>query len=217
MMKGWFTQNQLVLLFGSLLVLSSTSAMAETYVAGMAGVTVEQPGGVSLNTGAGNVATQQDAHYANSVMYGAKIGHYFSSTPWLGIELEAFTATPNSKQQDVTLPGGSTVNRPGITQRVTTLAANVMARMPNKTLQPYVGVDPAIMFGHINATNAGGQGESTTVVGFNGLAGVRWLVTELVVLFVEAKYNYAKFNYAENGIKANYDAFTGAAGLGFQF
>jgi hypothetical protein len=54
------------------------------------------------------------------------------------------------------------------------------------------------------------------VVGFNGLAGVRWLVTELVVLFVEAKYNYAKFNYAENGIKANYDAFTGAAGLGFQ-
>lgn len=214
MSNRWTLRYQLLLVLGVLIVLSSTPAMAETYVAGMAGVTVQQPGGVNV---AGAGTTNEDAHYANSVMYGAKVGHYLNSTPWLGFEGEVFNTTPNFKQQNLTIPGQGTATVPGITQRVTTVAANVMLRMPNETLQPYVGIGPALMIGHINATNIGGQGESHTTVGLNALAGVRYLITKQLVVFVEAKYNHAKFDYGNNGVTLNYDAWSGAAGVGFQF
>jgi opacity protein-like surface antigen len=217
MFNHWSVKYQLLFVLAVLAVLlafSSTQAMAESYVAGMVGITHELPGNVNI---AGSGDAREDAHYSNSVMYGGKVGHYFDSTPWLGIEAEVFNTTPNSKQQDFTIPGQGTVTAAGITQRVTTVALNAMLRMPNETIQPYVGIGPALMIGHINNTNNGGQGENHTTVGLNALGGVRYLVTKQIVVFVEAKYNYGKFDYGNNGVTVTYNAIHGAAGVGFQF
>lgn len=148
-------------------------------------------------------------------MYGAKVGHYLSSTPWLGFEGEVFNAHALSKQGNFTDSTGSTSTVQGTSQRVLTLAGNVMVRLPNETFQPYVGVGPAIMFAHFSC--GGCPSDSTTTVGLNALAGVRYLLTQQLVLFVEAKYNHAKFNYGDIATKFNYDAFHGAAGVGFRF
>lgn len=211
MIKQRSLRQQVLVLFGSLLVLSAAPAMAETYIAGMAGITVPQPSGIQFS---GMTATQ-DTHSANSLMYGAKVGHYFASTPWLGIEGEVFNTTPHLKQQDYTV-GGVTGNLPGLNHRVLTLAANVMARVPGETLQPYVGVGPALMFSRVKEKETG-ESDSAATVGVNALAGVRYLITKQLVVFVEAKYQHARFNYSDWDVKANYNVFHGAFGLGLQF
>lgn len=212
MIKRRSLRQQVLILFGSLLVLSAAPAMAETYVAGMAGITVPQPSGIQFM----GVTANEDTHGANSLMYGAKVGHYFASTPWLGIEGEVFNTTPHLKQQNFTVPGQGTFNVTGINNRVLTLAANVMARVPGETLQPYVGVGPALMFSRVKEKETG-ESDSAATVGVNALAGVRYLITKQLVVFVEAKYQHAKFNYSDWEVKANYNAFHGAFGLGFQF
>jgi opacity protein-like surface antigen len=214
MFNHWSVKYQLLIVLAVLLAFSSTQAMAESYVAGMVGYTHEMPGNVNI---AGVGDTTEDAHYHDSVMYGAKVGHYFNSTPWLGIEGEVFNTTPNLKQQNLSAPGQGTATIAGVSQRVITIAANAMLRMPNETIQPYVGIGPALMIGHINNTNNGGQGENHTTVGLNALGGVRYLVTKQIVVFVEAKYNYGKFDYGNNGVTVTYNAIHGAAGVGFQF
>jgi opacity protein-like surface antigen len=213
MFNHWSVRYHLLIVLAVLLAFWSTQAMAESYVAGMVGFTHVQPGNADV-AGAGE--TTQDVKYNDSVMYGGKVGHYFTSVPWLGVEGEVFNTTPHAKQQNLTV-GGQTDTLAGVTQRVLTVAANAMLRIPNETLQPYVGIGPALMFGHINNTNNGGQGESHTTVGLNALGGLRYLVTKQLVVFVEAKYNYGKFDYGNNGVTLTYSAVHGAAGVGFQF
>ena len=92
------------------LVLFSRPVQAEMYVAGMGGYTfpndltnIESAGPFSGLTG-----TDRSLH--DSVVYGGKIGYYFSSMKWLGVETEVFNTTPHDKQQTFTisgLPGGS--------------------------------------------------------------------------------------------------------------
>lgn len=94
-------------------VVSALPALAETYVSGMVGATlapdtvrgrVNDPSFVGLPEG----TSISNVQLNSSIMYGAKIGHYFNSIPWLGVELEAFVTTPHRPAQRLTL------NAPGI-------------------------------------------------------------------------------------------------------
>lgn len=40
-----------------------------------------------------------DVRLSNLLMYGMKLGHYFNSMPWLGVELESFVTIPPRPQQ----------------------------------------------------------------------------------------------------------------------
>lgn len=97
---------------------SFLSAHAETYIAEQVGYTVAQDktrrrvidptfAGLPNDTSISNVTPN------NSLMYGMKLGHYFKSTPWFGIELESFMATPHRLQQRLTLgaPGLGTIQQ----------------------------------------------------------------------------------------------------------
>ncbi|NGZ08949.1 MAG: hypothetical protein CV088_06110 [Nitrospira sp. LK70] len=94
---------------------------SETYVAGFGGYTFG--GGLSDVEGTGLLSGVRgnDRDLADSVVYGGKVGHYFGDRlDWLGLEMEAYNTTPHVEQDG---------QLPGIHQRVTTLAFNVVGRL----------------------------------------------------------------------------------------
>lgn len=118
-MGRWMTKRLSVF---ALLLLSlsftSTPAQAEVYVAGQVGVSLPNSfsnvEGVDTLTG----LTLSDLSLHNSVMYGAKIGYYFDSMKWLGVETEVFNSTPHVKQQTVTASfGGPSATIPNTDNR----------------------------------------------------------------------------------------------------
>jgi hypothetical protein len=96
-----------VLIILALSTATAQFAQAETYVAGQVGATLPQSLSDVDFTGIASGLTSSDLKLKESIMYGAKVGHYFDSAKWLGVELEAFNSTPHVKQQDVTLVPGS--------------------------------------------------------------------------------------------------------------
>lgn len=102
------------------------------YVAGQVGVSIPNSfsnlEGVDGNAG----LTVSDLSLQNSFIYGAKLGYYFDSMKWLGVETEVFNSTPHIKQQDaaISVPGFSgTLNLSGTSLRVLNWApVNVVVR-----------------------------------------------------------------------------------------
>ncbi len=79
------------------LTLSGRPAQAEMYVAGQMGASLPNSlskiEGVDSNAGTGI----SDLDLQTSFMYGAKLGYYFESIKWLGVETEVFNSTPHVK------------------------------------------------------------------------------------------------------------------------
>ena len=202
---------------------------------------VQNPPG-TLNFPSGT--TISDQSLKNSFLLGGKIGHYFSKARWLGIEAEIFYSTPHIKQQNITLRSGTpftftpsgggtstplgneltSVGFPGANFHVWTIAPlNFVLRYPGNRLQPYIGVGPGIFIARIKnpSDNSGDDSQSSTKLGLNSFVGVRYFLTRHVSAFAEGKYNYVRFNFAENangfGFHATYAPISVAAGIGYHF
>ncbi len=215
----------------------------ETYLAGFAGYTfggkfssLEGTGALSGLNGNGN-----DVDLSDSVVYGGKLGHFFSNRMnWLGVEMEAFNTTPNLEQRG---------ELAGSNFRVTTLAFNLIGRLQfackTKTertetrtegerryetryerefcrLQPYAGVGLGVFFANLSPN--GNSVSDNAVPGLNVLGGLRFYFTEHIALFGEYKYNYAVFDASTTGplgegvgFKTNYQANHIVGGLSFHF
>lgn len=174
----------------------------ETYLAGHAGIGI---GGRAIDvelTGGGlpSNTTATDLSLKSSLVYGAKIGHFFGSLPWLGVETEVFTAMPHIKQQPQTAsqPGGGVIS--GVVSgqyfRVVTWAMNLVLRYPGERLQPYGAVGLGLFFARLKDAETG-EVDSTTTPGLNTQLGLRYLLTKKVSLFGEWKYNYARLQFDE--------------------
>lgn len=211
-------------------IVLSTSTYAEVYIAGQAGVTFPQALSDVERTSAGSglpAGTKvSDLNLKTSVLYGLKLGYYLESLPWLGIEGEVFNTNPHVEQQTqtLTLPSGTVLsaNTTGSLLSVLTLATNLMVRYPGASLQPYLGVGPGLFFARNHFSTAAGEAStSTTQIGLNALAGVRYLVTDHVALFLEGKYSHAQLNFGASrtmpGSQNTYDAFHGALGVAYVF
>ncbi len=152
------------------LTLPSDPAQAEMYVAGQVGVTIPNKAtnveGVDSFSGV-NIS---DLSLHNSVMYGAKLGYYFESMKWLGVETEVFNTTPNIKQQEVTLsvPGASiTGTATGQDLRVLNWSPlTVVVRYQAGQFEPYAGVGMGVYFSRIHDGQSG-EFSSDTSVGLN--------------------------------------------------
>lgn len=185
------------------------SAHAESYIAGQVGYTLSQdttrgkvtdPGLVGLSAG----TTASNTTLNNSLMYGMKLGHYFNSTPWLGVELESFMTTPHTPQQRVTLqaPGVGTIslNETGATNRLVVVSPNIVARYQAGAFEPYVGIGPGVFFLHQRqeplTPGTPVYSQSSTRVGLNTQVGLRYRMTDHVSVFGEWKYNYVRFSLA---------------------
>lgn len=214
----------------SLSLLTELSAHAEMYVAGQVGVTVPQRfSNVEVSgTGIPNGSRYSNLDLQNSVMYGAKVGYFFDSMKWLGVETEVFNTTPHFKQQNATLtvPGGGSATVPLTGQDVRVLTwtpVNLIARYQAGALEPYVGVGLGVFFARIKD---GGTGEtsSSTRPGLNTQVGLRYRVTQQIALFGEWKFNHANLSFepstpteATGGVKGDYNVHHLVFGVGLHF
>jgi opacity protein-like surface antigen len=190
-----------------------------------------------------------DLKLTSSPMFGGKATYFLDdpSWTWLGFEVEAFTTKPNisnTKQQtvdttqDITFsPSTQTitdaclqgvpslcpqvaVNKGTLTitetsLRVTTLAANLIARYPGTVLQPYVGAGVGAFYFRGSGQFEGHQFSP----GFNGLAGLRILLTEQWALMVEGKYNLSNVSILDPvyGLDGTYSIFHVVVGGSYRF
>lgn len=183
------------------------SAHAETYLAGQVGYTVApdvtqgalanpELAGFPAGTSVSNI------NLNNSVMYGMKLGHYFDSQPWLGVELESFLTSPHVSQQrprlNVPGTGSIVIQETGATNRLVVLASNLVGRYQMGSLEPYIAVGPGVFFLHQRQApltpGTAEYSQSSTRLGLNTQAGLRYRMTDHVSVFGEWKYNYVQFN-----------------------
>lgn len=179
---------------------------------------------------------------ANSAVYGAKAGYFFTREgySWLGLELDAFTSKPDIKQanlstrQEFTFTPGTTteclnvgtrcpqvgvnngtLNVRETSLRVAALTANIIARYPGKWFQPYAGIGGGVFY-----FTSSGQFEGRQYApGVNVMGGLKVLATEQWGLFVEGRYNFA---YVSNldpifGLSGSYRAVHMIAGVSYHF
>lgn len=119
----------------------------------------------------------------NSVMYGAKLGYYFDSLKWLGVETEAFNATPHVKQQNYTIAGVNLGTGPGVNSRILTWApVNIVVRHQMGMFESYAGVGLGVFFSRFSD---GTDSSSSTDVGLNTQLGLRYRVTDSLTLIGE--------------------------------
>jgi opacity protein-like surface antigen len=191
------------------LTLFSRPVLAEMYVAGQVGLNI--PYNLSNVEWRGLAATTlegNDLALQNSVVYGAKLGYFFDSLKAqnfnLGVETEAFNATPHIKQQDLTVGGVNFGTIPGFTNRVLTWApVNIVVRYQAGAFEPYAGVGLGVFFSRIARDPDFGSSTSTDV-GLNTQLGLRYRLTTNFAVFGEWKFNHANLSH---------DRFLGAPGL----
>ena len=212
------------------IVLSTPQAYAETYVAGQFGMTFPQDltDGDVTQHGFGNF-TVGDQPLKNSLMLGAKLGHYFSRAKWIGIESGLSFANPHIKQGTVTLSnniGSASGIFPGVHNRMIIWdVATLMFRYPGYRLQPYVGIGPALFLAKASGSDDL-PGQSATAIGLNAEIGARYYITRSWALFGEGQYHRARLGYTSNddnaaadpfGFRATYSALTVSLGISYHF
>jgi len=234
----YFAFSAIVLALATTTQISPT--YAETYIAGQFGVTLPSVLPTSFDNGLTNGdltgiyvpgSTVSDQSLQKSILYGAKIGHYFRAVPWFGIEAEVYNTTPHIKQQVVTFNGPSgpvgQAELPGLNFRVLTVAPfNLVLRYHKSKLQPYIGAGPGIFFARIHDPSlTSGNSQSSVGIGINALVGLRYYFTRHVSLFGEGKFNYTRFSFDETppgafnlfGFDADYKIFHASFGLSVHF
>ena len=201
-----------------LIVLATTAAHAEWYVAAQTGVVLPNSLSnvtVSSPTLAGGVTDARiaDVNLKNgSPLYGARAGYFFPGREWFGLETEVYSTQLNITQQTVVggVPGRVFADTmPGSHTQLTTWAVNAIVRSPSLVaeLEPYGGIGPALFFSS--------NGDTHTNIGINLVAGARYFLTPTVALFGEFKYNRATIHFP--GIQGDYSAQLFVFGLSLHF
>jgi opacity protein-like surface antigen len=214
----------------ALSVLTSTPTRAEWYVAAQAGATLPQPLTNVDETAIPFPSTPSgtkvsDLALKSAIMYGAKLGYYFDSVKWLGIETEVFRTAPKVKQQSVTEtePGANPMTevKPGANLIVTAVALNLIARAQLGSVEPYVGVGVAGFLSQLNLENRNGLPPlsiSSGRPGLNTQLGLRYRLNERLAFFGEWKFNYSRFTFDSPAIiHATYAVHHFVVGVGYHF
>jgi opacity protein-like surface antigen len=214
-----------------LIALCAPQAYAETYMTGQVGMTFPQAlrSGEATQHGIGDLDLSNQP-LKNSLMLGAKFGHYFMKAPWVGIETGLSFANPHVKEGSLTLsgPGGSATfdGLSGLSHRMIIWdVATLIFRYPGHRLQPYVGVGPALYFARLKGP-AAPPGQSATAIGLNAELGARYYITRSWALVGEMQYHRARLGYTSNddndaadpfGFRATYSALTFSLGVSYSF
>lgn len=209
----------LVLWFIAGIVLAPKTVIAEWYLAGTAGVNfadrINTIGGTGPQAGLPGPFVDRDLQ--NSITYGAKVG-YFPRHSWFGIEGEVLHTTPHIKS----LPRTPALDEvPGVHLRLTTFGANLIARYPGRTFQPYVGAGIGMAIARIGDT-ATVQSDTDVTAAWNLLVGLRAFLTPHVAVFTEYKYQGVSLQFdqafgSDGGFAGNYRAQHILGGLSYHF
>lgn len=189
-----------------------------------------------------------DVSLKSSAMYGGKVGYFFDNLklPWLGVEAEVFTTTPNIKAQTVetshqityqpndpdsvsncSLPVPPTPRCPASVSNKSTLSLGesdlrVMTFALNLVARyPGSVVQPyvGVGVGAFYFLSSGQIDGRQFVPGLNAQFGLKYLATQHWALFAEGKYNLAHVSTLDQtfGISGLYSIFHVAAGAAYHF
>ncbi len=229
-MGKWSKWGLWFIAMSACLLTSVVSTQAEMYVSGQVGATLPhslsnvEVSDPSIGLPAGSTFSNLDLK--TSMMYGAKLGYYFESMKWLGVETEVFNTTPHVKQQPVTVTapgiGTGTFDVPGAYLRVLTWApVNIVVRYQLGQLEPYAGVGMGVFFARLKDGGTGDSSSSTSL-GLNTQVGLRYRLTNNIALFGEWKFNHARLNFdatpnAFTNVDATYNVHHLVFGVGYHF
>ncbi|RMH32285.1 MAG: porin family protein [Nitrospirae bacterium] len=216
----------MLFLLGSVGILSQ-SVRAELYVGAQVGGNFPSDFSDVNGVGARSGVTLSDLDLDNSVVFGGKVGYFFPSIPWLGIESEVYTATPDLPSQTATasasvtvfgttITGSGSITLPSADVRVTTWANLIQVRYPGSAIQPYAGVGLGVFFADIDGT---GFSDSDTAPGLVVNTGLRWYVTKRIAVFGEYKYNFVSLEFDDPtvSVEGDYSAHNVVGGISFHF
>jgi hypothetical protein len=128
-MCKWMTARHFAFAFLSLLALINSPAEGEMYVAGQVGLNLPHSLSNVEHSLGGPTTDEDDQSLKSSLLYGAKLGYYFESLKWLGVETEVFKTTPYLQQHVTHLGGIHFLTAPGAHLSVLTWApVNIMVR-----------------------------------------------------------------------------------------
>jgi opacity protein-like surface antigen len=177
---------------------------------------------VEHSSGGPTIFDENDQSLKSSLLYGVKLGYYFESLKWLGVETEVFKTTPYLQQQHVTHLGGlHFLTAPGAHLSVLTWApVNIMVRHQMGEFEPYAGIGLGFNVSRFSVgdghSNGGGPGLNTQL-------GLRYRMTKHLALFGEWKFNHANLKYGDfmgfkdQELSVNYNAHNMVFGVGYHF
>ncbi len=218
-----------IILGGVLAVLLGFSpASAEWYVSGYAGLAI--PNNQDADTtgsifGLSFAGTLKDVDLDTSAVFGGKVGYFFEDWPYFGLELEGYHFSPDADPQTVQASGtigGAPFSGPltlsGADIGVTGIAVNAILRgmtgksdaFPEGRFHGYIGVGPGLFISNLEALVATQTDDDTsTVLGGQVLAGLKFFLTEHLSLFGEYKFIFTdkfEFELSEPGVSTTYKA-----------
>lgn len=158
-----------------------------------------------------------DESFTSPVYYGARLGYFFSSWPWLGAsfdffhfkmivetdESKRFVGTRNGAPIDIVQPVDTVVQGFAISHGVNYLTLNAIVRkgffaeperFPQGRLQGYAGVGPGVIVAHPENRIEGLKNKQAYEfggVGVHAFLGARWMFFKHLGLFAEYKFTHS--------------------------
>jgi len=144
--------------------------------------------------GGGPSVTVRDNNFDAGVVVGLKLGYFFRSVPYLGLEGETNYTPSRVPRQRVSMNrvigGGSQATMPDNDWVNWTLALHIVARygflrdkeVPFGRLQPYVGIGPGLVINYEDV-------DSAKNFSLDLMTGVRYMLLKNVSAFVEYKFS----------------------------
>ena len=203
------------------------SAYAESYFGGSIGVSLSSDASdIKLANGA-LTGTLTDLDTNSSFAYGIKVGHYFESMPWLGVEFNLYQRDPDVDQQAGTATGTIGVWTAAATgqgkvavDHLTTYGFLLMLRATEEQTKNFFNIQPYLGIGVGINTLSLGNGTVYSAAGVEGAsanlgsdtstdillsAGLNYKVTDNIKAYGEYKYTTVNYSAETDGTTYAFD------------
>ena len=215
----------LALLLGAVFLTPSPS-FAQMYVGVYGGATF--PHNAEMTVPSFGI-TIPDVEFEDGAMVGARVGYWFESLPFFGLETELYWAGPKISAQSLTVTAAGASGTIPIQEadfEVLTTGINALLRYPHETFQPYLGVGVGFVTGEFDAVKTsapvGDIPTGTTfleggddAIALQLIGGARVFVTKNIALFGEYKWITTEFE-GEN-VEIDYNAHHAYGGIEYHF
>ena len=187
---------------------------------------------IGVADAAGNTATISDMEGDDSLVYGLRVGHYFNSVPWFGVEVSASSTTPDIDNQSILVTGTGSGALPNTAARAeielehfTTLGLLLMLRLTEEQkkeldiyflslIDPYLGIGFAR--NSINLSEAAAYNSAGALVGKSNLdsgaelglllsAGLNFKINDRMKFFGEYNYTEASYDMTSEGVAYGFE------------
>jgi hypothetical protein len=162
----------------AVLGICSDAARAEAFFDLRAGASFTEDGDTEVS--ALGVSLSGESEFEDAVTVGGRGGYWFESLPWIGLAIDASYFAPDLER------GGPDLD-------VVPVSPLLMLRAPlfedeeysHGRLQPFLGIGPGIF---ITILDEAGYSDTTADVGVDLHAGLKFLVTSSIGIFVQYRY-----------------------------